>query len=212
MNTKDLIGLLAHDPMPAGPTVRKQLAGPLLAAALLCLLMVQLFWKINPELGTMAMTPVFATKMLWLASLLLFSAYGLLRLSRPGMGAGHTFTGLALSMLAMASLGLLQSEQAAPDARLGLWMGNSWQSCSVSILVLSSPVLAALLWALRQLAPTRPGLTGAAAGMMAGSVAATLYSLHCTESTFPFFTAWYGGGIVAAGALGALIGPRLLRW
>jgi hypothetical protein len=91
-------------------------------------------------------------------------------------------------------------------------MGNSWQSCSVSILVLSSPVLAALLWALRQLAPTRPGLTGAAAGMMAGSVAATLYSLHCTESTFPFFTAWYGGGIVAAGALGALIGPRLLRW
>jgi hypothetical protein len=91
-------------------------------------------------------------------------------------------------------------------------MGSSWLACAVSILVLSLPVLGALLWALRQLAPTQPRLAGAVAGAMAGGVAASLYSLHCTETTFAFFAAWYGGGLLLTSGLGALLGARLLRW
>ncbi len=212
MKTQDLIGLLAHDPMPAAPAVREQIFKPLLGAAVACGVLVLLFFGINPQLRQMVLHPAFVTKMLWLASVIGFSCYGLLRLSRPGVSVGHTFWGLGLSMLAMSSLGLLQSAQTEPDSRLALWLGSSWMSCSLSILLLSAPVLGALLWALRQLAPTRPRLTGAAAGALAGGVAASLYSLHCPETTFAFYTAWYGGGLLLASGAGALLGARWLRW
>jgi hypothetical protein len=212
MKTQDLIGLLAQDPMPAAPPVRQQLSRALLGSALVSGASLLVFWGLNPDMGTMATHPAFATKMLWLLALAVFSARGLLRLSRPGMGVGFTFWGLALALLAMGSLGLVQSLQTSPDSRLALWMGSSWQTCALSILALALPVLGALLWALRQLAPTRPTLAGAAAGAMASSVAAGFYSLHCTETALAFFTAWYGGGVVAVSMLGALLGSRLLRW
>ncbi|MEK7346855.1 MAG: DUF1109 domain-containing protein [Pseudomonadota bacterium] len=212
MKTQDLIGLLASDPLPTHKPVRQQLAQPLAWAAAVCGLLVVLVFGINPALSDMARHPAFITKMLWLASLMIFSALGLLRLARPGLNAGHTFWGLSLSMLAMTSLGLVQSLQATPGTRADLWLGASWQACSLSILGLSLPVLGALLWALRQLAPTRPALAGAAAGWMAASVAASLYSLHCTETTFTFFTAWYGGGMLLVSLLGAALGARCLRW
>jgi hypothetical protein len=91
-------------------------------------------------------------------------------------------------------------------------MGNSWPTCALSILVLSLPLLGALLWVLRQMAPTRPALAGAVAGAMASSMAAGIYSLHCTETAFGFFTVWYGAGMLAVSMLGALLGARLLRW
>lgn len=212
MKTQDLIGLLAQDPMPAAPPVRQQLSRALFGSALVCGAWLLVSWGLNPDMDTMATHPAFAAKMLWLLALAVFSARGLLRLSRPGMGAGFTFWGLALAWLAMASLGLIQSLQASPDSRMALWLGSSWQTCTLSIMALSLPVLGALLWALRQLAPTRPVLAGATAGAMAACVAASVYSLHCTETALTFFTAWYGGGILAVSGLGALLGSRLLRW
>ncbi len=212
MKTQELIGLLAQDPMPAAPAPREQIVKPLLGATLACGLLVLAFWGMHPQLRELFLHPAFITKMLWLASVIGFSCYGLLRLSRPGVSVGHAVWGLVLSMLAMTSLGLIQSMQTEPDSRLALWMGSSWQACSVSILVLSLPVLGALLWALRQLAPTQPRLAGAVAGAMSGGVAASLYSLHCTETAFAFFAAWYGGGLLLASGLGALLGARLLRW
>jgi hypothetical protein len=212
MKTQDLIGLLAQDPVPVTPPARQQLSRALLGSASVCGAWLLLAWGLNPDVDTMATQSAFVTKMLWLLALAVFSARGLLRLSRPGVTAGTTFWGLALALLAMGCLGLIQSLQVSPDKRLALWLGSSWQTCALSILALSLPVLAALLWALRQLAPTRPALTGAAAGALAGCVAAGFYSLHCTETSFAFFSVWYGGGIIAVSLLGASLGSRLLRW
>ena len=212
MKTQDLIGLLAQDPMSVSPPALQQLGRALLGSGLISGAGLLMFWGLNPDMGTMATHPAFATKMLWLLALAVFSARGLLRLSRPGMSAGSTFRNLTLTLLGMGTLGLIQSLHANPDNRVALWMGDSWQTCALSILALSMPVLAALLWALRQLAPTRPGLAGAAAGAMAGCVAAGFYSLHCTETAYAFFTAWYGGGLLVVSALGAMLGSRLLRW
>jgi hypothetical protein len=69
-----------------------------------------------------------------------------------------------------------------------------------------------LFWALRGLAPTRPVLTGAAAGWLAGAMAAMVYSLHCPEMEAPFLAVWYVLGMLASAGLGALAGTRLLRW
>jgi len=212
MKTQDLIGLLASDTLQTRLPARQQLTRPVLIGGLVCAALMAGLWGINPQLQEMAMRPAFIIKMLWLLSLMGFSVYGLLRLSRPGMKAGHTWTGLGLSWLAMLCLGLLQSWQADAGERAAQWMGASWETCAASIAALSLPVLGALLWALHQLAPTRPALTGAVAGVMAGSLAASIYSLHCTETSFAFFSLWYAAGIVAVGLLGAVLGPRFLRW
>ena len=53
---------------------------------------------------------------------------------------------------------------------------------------------------------------GAAAGLGAGAWAATIYCLHCPEASALFVLTWYSLGILLATAIGALVGPRFLRW
>ena len=73
------------------------------------------------------------------------------------------------------------------------------------------PMFAALLWALKGLAPTRPALAGAAAGALAGGAGAMVYALHCPELAAPYIAVWYVAGIALPVVAGALIAPRLLR-
>ncbi|MDP4733725.1 MAG: DUF1109 domain-containing protein [Limnohabitans sp.] len=212
MKTNDLIALLASDTLRPQKPVRQQLLRQLVLGAVVCGVLLFTLFGLNPQMDQMAVHPAFITKMLWLTALMGFSLYGLFRLARPGVGAGHTLWGIGLALLAMFSLGLLQLLQTDSGAQTAQWMGGSWQVCSVSITALSLPVLGALLWALRQLAPTRPVLTGAVAGVLAGSLAASIYSLHCTETSLTFFAVWYVAGMALATALGALLGTRWLRW
>ena len=212
MKTNDLIALLASDTLQQQAPVRQQLLQKLVLGAVVCGVMLMALFGLNPHMDEMATHPAFATKMLWLAALMGFSLYGLFRLARPGVGAGHTLWGMGLALLAMVSLGLVQLLQTDSGARTAQWMGSSWQVCSMSITVLSLPVLGAMLWALRQLAPTRPVLTGGVAGVLAGSLAASIYSLHCTETSLTFFSVWYVAGMALATALGAALGARWLRW
>ena len=212
MKTNDLIALLASDTLQTQKPARQRLSAPLLAGALVCVLLLVTVFGLNPQMGQMAVHPAFITKMLWLAALMGFSWSGLFRLARPGMGAGHATAGLGLALLAMLSLGLVQWLQTPESDRMAQWMGGSWDVCTFSISGLSLPVLAALLWALRHLAPTRPSLTGAVAGVLAGSLAASIYSLHCPETSFTFFAIWYVAGMALTTALGAAVGSRCLRW
>ena len=212
MKTNDLIALLASDTLQPQVPVRQQLLRKLLLGALVCGVLLLAVWGLNPQMDEMALHPAFLTKMLWLAALMVFSLYGLFRLARPGVGAGHTVWGIGLALLAMFSLGLVQLLQTDAAARTVQWMGGSWQVCSVSIAALALPILGALLWALRHLAPTRPVLTGAVAGVLAGSLAASIYSLHCPETSLTFFAVWYVAGMALATALGAVLGARCLRW
>jgi hypothetical protein len=212
MKTNDLIALLASDTLQPQKPVRQQLLRQLLLGAVVCGVLLLALFGLNPQMDQMAVHPAFITKMLWLTALMGFSLYGLFRLARPGLGAGHTLVGLGLALLAMGSLGVIQWLQTDAGARTAQWMGGSWQVCSVSIVALSLPVLGALLWALRQLAPTRPALTGAVAGMLAGSLAASIYSLHCPETSLTFFAVWYAGGIALVSGAGAVLGWRALRW
>ena len=95
---------------------------------------------------------------------------------------------------------------------LTMWLGQTWKECPLLVLTLSAPIFAGLLWSFRRLAPTRLRAAGAAAGFAAGAWAATLYGLHCPEVSALFVLTWYSLGIALAAAVGALVGPRLLRW
>jgi hypothetical protein len=77
---------------------------------------------------------------------------------------------------------------------------------------LSLPALAAAFWAVRGLAPTRLRAAGFAAGLLAGSLGAFGYALSCPEVSPAFVAVWYTLGIGLTGAVGAGLGPRVLRW
>lgn len=212
MKTEDLIARLVNDPMPLPLAPPQRLAHTLLGAGALCVLLLWLVLGINPELSALMVQPAFVAKMAWLLGLMAVCGYGLLRLARPGMPRGRSVEAIALVFVSMLVLGLAQLWRTVPSARMGQWLGVSWGMCLLSIVLLGLPVLAALLWALRQLAPTHAVLTGAVAGGLAGSVAAAVYSLHCTETSYVFYAAWYGGGVALVGVLGAVAGKRWLRW
>jgi hypothetical protein len=91
-------------------------------------------------------------------------------------------------------------------------LGKSWIFCPWLVLLLAAPIFVGLLWSFRRLAPTRLRAAGAVAGLAAGAWAATVYCLHCPEVSALFVLTWYSLGIALAAGVGALLGPRLLRW
>jgi hypothetical protein len=112
-------------------------------------------------------------------------------------------------MWALAAFVLLHAE---PANRAALLFGHTWKTCPLNIALLSIPPFIALLWAMRDLAPTRLRLAGAAAGFASGTLATLVYTLHCPESAAPFLATWYVLGMLIPTSIGALIGPRVLRW
>jgi len=134
------------------------------------------------------------------------------RLARPGVRAGGSWAaiGLPVAVVWLAAAGLLLRVSA--DSRWTLVLGNTWRTCPINIAVLSIPAFVTVFWAMRGLAPTRLRLAGAASGLLAGSMATLAYSLHCPEMSVAFWAVWYVLGMLVPMAIGALLGPRLLRW
>jgi hypothetical protein len=69
-----------------------------------------------------------------------------------------------------------------------------------------------LTLSLRQQAPERHRIAGAAAGLLSGAIAAMIYALACNETSPVFILLWYSAGIGVCAAAGSLVGPYLLRW
>jgi hypothetical protein len=101
---------------------------------------------------------------------------------------------------------------ASPQNRASLILGHTAAVCPFLIALLAAPLLIALLWVMRSLAPTQLRWAGAASGFTAGSIGALVYTLHCPELAPPFFAIWYLLGMLIPAAIGAALGPRLLRW
>jgi len=153
----------------------------------------------------------------WMKFLYTFAVAGLSlmlveRLARPDGDLSRLAWLPLLPMLAIMALAAAQFMPADAAQRQALIMGHSARVCSILIAALALPLFAGLFWALRQLAPTRLTEAGAAAGLLAGSAAATIYAFHCPESAPTFIAIWYTAGILLPALLGAALGRWLLRW
>jgi len=212
MRTVDLIDLLARDtqPRPPGAATRKLLTA-LAAGGVVSLALVILGLHCQP-LEEAVRQPWFWMKAGYTGLLTIAALVTVRRLSAPGTRLKAAPLVVALIVLVILVLGAGQIFSAAPARRLDLWLGHTWKVCPPLILLLALPIYAALVLALRNLAPTRPRHAGAAAGIAAGALAATLYGLHCPEQAAAFVATWYTLGIAAAAAFGALTGRWLLRW
>jgi hypothetical protein len=213
MKTEDLVAVLARAAGPVdGRAVNRQFILTLLLAVLLCLAAMLLFLGIRPDWRSAVESPMFWIKLAFPASVA-FASFALLRrLGYPGMrlGAIPTALGAPFAVLWLMALAVLA---AAPvSARPGLIMGISWWQCPLLIAGLAVPAFVLSFRAISALAPTRLALTGAAAGIFAGSAAAFAYAFSCVETEAPFLAVWYVLGILIPTGAGAWLGRRLLRW
>ncbi|MCQ4298041.1 DUF1109 domain-containing protein [Pseudomonas stutzeri] len=213
MRTDDLISLLASDVAPVDRhVVAKRFAAALLCGLIGALLLIVIIYGVRSDLTLIATTPLFWAKLALPAALLLGALQLTTRMARPGTRVGRSWALLAAPVVIVWIAALVILLTAPAEARVPLLLGNTWRECLANIALLSIPALVAAFWALRGLAPTRPRLAGGAAGLLAGSIAALAYSLHCPEMAVPFWALWYLLGMLLPGVLGALLGPRLLRW
>ncbi len=213
MKTDDFVSMLATGVAPVDPNVPgKRFRLALSVGALGAALVMLMAFGLNPQLRAASMLPMFWVKLLFPATLGLVAVLLAQRLSHPGMRLGLAAKAWVGPVIAMALLALLVWMDAAPAQRPDMIYGKTWKTCSRNIVIVAAPVLAGVLWAMKGLAPTRLVLAGACAGLLAGAVGTVVYALHCPELAAPFIFVWYGGGILLCAAVGAALGPRVLRW
>jgi hypothetical protein len=198
-------------PAPAGQVLRRLLLA-LGVSAIVALLGMLVMIGPRPDMMDALGTAMFWIKLAYTGAIGLVGVWAVERLSRPGLNAGARLVWIALPLAAMGLMALGRLLTTAPELRRALVMGASADVCPWRIMATSAPIFLGLVWAMRGLAPTRPGIAGAVAGLAAGGLGAAIYALHCPETAAPFVAIWYSLGILGAGAIGWLTGPRLLRW
>jgi len=213
MRTDDLIDHLSGVLEPTPPTqVLRILAVGLGAGAVLSAILMLATIGVRPDLVEAMGDGSFWLKFVYTFMVAVLCIAAVDRLARPDAAVGGLFILVIVPFLVMAGLAAREFLPADPATQHALIMGHSARVCSILIASLSLPLFAGLFWALRQLAPTRLMEAGAAAGLLAGSAAATIYAFHCTESTPTFIVIWYSAGILLTTLLGAALGRLALRW
>lgn len=213
VDTDDLIRELARNIKPL-PThaVELRLASGVAAGAALGLLFLLLLLGVRPDLASTLTLFPFWLKTAYAVSIATVAIIVTSHLARPESRPRPWYWLLAVPAVLLAGLAALELAASQPADRVALFFGQSADRCSLRIFAISVPVFAGLAWAFRGFAPTQLRVAGAAAGLSAGAIGATLYVLHCQEVTACFVLIWYTLGIGLPALAGALLGPSLLRW
>lgn len=200
MRTEKLIAELANDAAPVSPNrvpVRLAIALALGATAIIALQLQTVGIRQDADAAwifigaKLAAIAALAAAWLWL----------LRQLATPGnMDRMQWF--IALGAAAAVAL----TAAFAPLAFNGLW------GCVSQVMLLVLPAFLALGIALRRCAPTNLTETGLAAGILAGALATSGYSLGCMTDDPSTVALRYGVAILICGVIGALAGRTLLRW
>jgi hypothetical protein len=213
LNTDDLISQLSVEV----PRVRRHAIGwrlglGLAGGMLISLAIVVSAMGVRPDLSVAMHGFSFWMKWGYTISLSIAAVVMTAQLARPDSTRLRWPWLLAIPVALLAGLGALELLRTPPGEWLAMWLGQSWMVCPWRVLALAAPIFVGLLWSFRRLAPTRLRAAGAAAGLAAGAFAATVYCIHCPEVSAIFVLTWYSLGILLATSVGALLGPRLLRW
>ena len=143
------------------------------------------------------------------------AAVGLLALSksvRPGQSIRQPVLMLLLPFLALATGAIVDAMLAITALPNHMMTGTNWLMCLYCIPLFAAAPFALLIWALRSGAPTHLVQTGAISGLVAGAIGAAAYAFHCPDDALPFVAVWYTAALAFCSAVGAALGPRLLRW
>lgn len=213
MKTRELVTRLASDMSP----IERNAVPKLLTRALLhglggsAALLVALY-GVRSDMPELILTTMFWVRLAFPLAIIAAAMKLAERLGRPGARLRLAWFAVALPMASMllAAGGILLATP--PGYRLELMLGTTWRTTTANVVLLSLPSLAAMMHAMKRLAPTRLALAGAGAGLLGGAQGLLVYSLYCPEMAVPFWGVWYALAIVITTAAGSAIAPRCLRW
>jgi hypothetical protein len=212
MRTDNLIRTLVADNATRSTSIERWLSVMVLAALVVSAILFAAMLGPRSDIARVAGEFQFLFKFVVTLTLGLTATILVCRLARPGADAKFPAIALLAAPILLGLAVLAEFASVEPAVRTMKLVGSTWTSCVTFIPLLSAPILAAALIALRHGAPTRPALTGAVAGLLAGGFGAAIYAAYCVEDS-PFFLAtWYTLAIVGVAVIGGLIGSRVLRW
>lgn len=212
MRTDDLIQSLGRELRPVSRhAVPARIAAGITAGSLIAASLLLLLIGIRPDLTDAMGSAAFWSKILYNLATATTAVWIVAKLARPDAGV-RDLRILILPLIAFLPVAALELARTDQAQWLPMLLGHGWRRCTWLVLGLSLPIYAGLWWAFRQFAPACLEMTGLAAGVCSGAFAAIVYCLHCPTDTAVFALAWYTLAFALAGALGALIGPRFLRW
>ncbi|MDZ4776865.1 MAG: DUF1109 domain-containing protein [Alphaproteobacteria bacterium] len=210
MKTNDLIDALARNSEAPKTRVWPRLAFALIVGLLIAVGLVLTFFGMRPDIGAARMMVMMKAGFAALGAGVVLPL--LLQLAKPGRGPGWRLAaigGFALLCAGVVAVALMGGD---PSTRFEAWMGGAFPWCIVLIPVLATPTAALLGWLVRDLAPTRLAMTGAALGAVSGGVGAMAYAMYCPTDSAAFVATWYAVAIALCAVIGAVVGARLLRW
>ncbi|MDP3693842.1 DUF1109 domain-containing protein [Bradyrhizobium sp.] len=212
METDQLIRTLAADNAHRARPVGFALALALLLAAPVSIALFMAELGVRPDVMTAMRNPFFDLKFVVTLALAIPAIAISLHLSRPEASLrGWAWLLLIPIGLLVAGIGGEMMMPQRPPMMKRLIGSNAW-NCLTWIPLMALPLLAAALLGLRHGAPTRPATVGAIAGLLSAGLAATLYASHCTDDSPLFVATWYTIATAFVAAIGALAGPKVLRF
>jgi hypothetical protein len=212
MDTDALIEALARDtaPVPRRLLEHRLGSGLFIGAGFALSLLVGAL-GVRPDILGAAGTIGFWGKAAYTSSLALVGLLLVAQLARPETQRLRRAWLIAAPLSLLAVFASLELADVPRGLRSELLFDPLW-TCVPLILGLAVPLFAGVIWALRPMAPTRLRAAGAAAGLAASGFAATVYCLYCQQVSPTYILTRYTLAVALFSALGALIGPRLLRW
>jgi hypothetical protein len=211
MKTSSLIDALAQD-APLRSTLARALSGAVIAGVVVAGLVFFLMVGFRDDIMAAAETPRFLLKFVVTIALACAATAALVRVAKPGAKVGLAGWALAIApaiLVVAVAIELI----ALPET---LWvtalLGRNAKHCMTLIPLMALGPLACLLVALREGAPSHPGLAGAIAGLAASGIAATFYAANCTDDSPLFVVTWYPLATSIVVLLGYIGGRRFLRW
>lgn len=212
MKTDDLIGALVAD------TARQRIAPQLtlwlalLASVVVAGTMMLATISVRPDIASAATSIRFLFKFVFTITVAA-TAFALVRRSLYPESSARLPWPLLFAGPTLLAIGVaLELWVLPPDAWSMSATGKNGLYCLTVVPALGIVPLALGIWALRRGAPTRPGLAGLCAGLLAGGIAATFYAANCTDDSPLFVATWYPLAIGMLGVAGAVLGRRFARW
>jgi hypothetical protein len=212
MKTNELIGAIVQDSKVRGLSLGVRMAIALAVGGTVSTVLFGLGLGVRPDIAVALQTWRFPLKLAVVLLACILGLWATVQLARPDVNMHKVLAGLVIAPALLATAVGIDLLLLPPDLWFARAVGSNSRVCLAAIPLLSVVPLGALLLALRSGAPRSPPATGAVAGLLAGSIAASLYATHCIDDSPLFVALWYIPAIALMVGLGVIAGHRVLRW